>query len=77
MSHLAESKIFEGNIASFRFNPGATAETFDEILPDFQSKVTSPKVDRMIVDVQMTDAWGRSIQEIWLRTGEVAEAADI
>jgi hypothetical protein len=77
MSQFAESKIIDGKIAYFRFNKGAGPETFAEIFPDFQAKVNSPAVDRMIVDVQMGDAWGKDIQDTWLQTGKVADAAGI
>lgn len=77
MSGLTESKIMDGNIAYFRFNKGAGPQDFQEIFPDFQAKVNDPNVDRMIVDVQMDDAWGRDVQDIWLQTGEVAEKAGI
>lgn len=77
MSERTESKIMEGNIAYFRFNKGAGPEDFQQIFPDFQAKVNDPNVDRMIVDVQMDDAWGRDVQDIWLQTGEVADKAGI
>jgi uncharacterized protein YcnI len=77
MADMTESKIIDGNIAYFRFNKGATAEDFKTLFPDFQAKVQDPKVDKMIVDVQMDDAWGRSIQDIWLQTGQVADEAGI
>ncbi len=77
MADATESKIMDGNIAYFRFNKGATAEDFQKIFPDFQAKVQDPKVDKMIVDVQMDDAWGRDIQDIWLQTGKAADDAGI
>lgn len=77
MSDLTESKIIDGNIAYFRFNKGAGPEDFQKIFPDFQAKVQDPNVDKMIVDAQMDDAWGRDIQEIWLQTGAAADAAGI
>lgn len=77
MSQFAESKIIDGKIAYFRFNKGAGPETFQETFPDFQAKVNSPAVDRMIVDVQMDDAWDKSIQDTWLQTGKVAADAGI
>ncbi|MEX2444069.1 MAG: hypothetical protein WD492_10710 [Alkalispirochaeta sp.] len=46
MSDLAESKTFPGNVAHFRFNPGATAETFQEIFPEFQAKVSEPGIEK-------------------------------
>ncbi|NBB90361.1 MAG: hypothetical protein GVY23_04030 [Spirochaetes bacterium] len=77
MSDLTESKIMDGNIAYFKFNKGAGAEDFQQLFPDFQTKVQDPSVDKMIVDVQMDDAWNKSIQEIWLQTGKVADDAGI
>lgn len=77
MSELAESKTIDDNVAYFRFNSGATAETFQEIFPEFKAKVSDPKIDKMIVDVQMDDAWGKDIQSVWLQTGEVADQAGI
>lgn len=77
MSDLTESKIMDGSIAYFKFNKGAGAEDFQQLFPDFQAKVQDPKVDKMIVDVEMEDAWGKSIQDIWLQTGKVADDAGI
>ena len=77
MSDLTESKIMDGNIAYFKFNKGAGADDFQQLFPDFQAKVQDPSVDKMIVDVQMEDAWGKSIQDIWLQTGKVADDAGI
>lgn len=77
MSDLTDSKIIDGNIAYFLFKKGAGPQDFQEIFPDFQAKVQDPKVDRMIVDVQMDDAWGKDIQQVWLQTGDVADQAGI
>ncbi len=77
MSEHAESKIIDGNIAYFLFKKEAGPDTFTEIFPDFQQKVADPKIDRMIVDVQMDNAWGKSIQELWLQTGKTANDAGI
>ena len=77
MSDLTESKIMDGNIAYFKFNKGAGPEDFQRIFPDFKAKVEDPKVDKMIVDVQMDDAWGKDVQETWLQTGATADQAGI
>ena len=77
MSDLTESKIMDENIAYFKFNKGAGADDFQQLFPDFQAKVQDPSVDKMIVDVQMEDAWGKSIQDIWLQTGKVADDAGV
>ncbi len=77
MDQFAEIKELDGGVAYFKFLQGATGQTFQNIFTEFQNLVSKPNVTKMIVDVEMKDAWGKDIQEVWLQTGSAADAAGI
>lgn len=77
MSDRMEHRTIDTDIAYFRFLKGAGATDFYTMFPEFQALVERPEIDKMVIDIQMNDAWGGEIQDIWLQTGEFAEGAGI
>jgi len=72
-----ESRIIDTKVAYWKFKEKATPQTFQEAFAEFNKMVHRPEVTSLVVCVEMENAWGREIQDIWLKTGEVADLAGI
>lgn len=77
MEQQYESKIIDDHIAYWKFKIDATPTTFAEAFDEFNTMVRSPKISKLMVNVEMKNAWGRDIQEIWLKAGEIADTSGI
>jgi ABC-type transporter Mla subunit MlaD len=72
-----ESRVINGNVAYWRFLSGATAESFTAAFEEFNELVHRPEITRLVVSVGMKNPWAESIQDIWIKTGEIADQAGI
>ena len=77
VAHDYESRIIDNKIAYWKFKESSTPETFQKAFEEFNEMVHSPQVTRLVVCVEMKNAWGMDIQDIWLKTGEIADMAGI
>ncbi|MEM9327117.1 MAG: hypothetical protein AAGA85_15725 [Bacteroidota bacterium] len=68
-----ESKVIDQRIAYWKFKEEATGQTFASAFNEFLGMVGQPAITNLLVNVEMKNAWNRSIQDIWLKTGEVAD----
>ena len=68
-----ESKVIDQQIAYWKFKENASSETFTQAFNEFVNMVQQPSITNLLVNVEMKDAWNRSIQDIWLKTGEIAD----
>lgn len=66
------SKTIDGNIAYWKFLKNATAESFKDAFEEFLALVSMKHINRLIVAVEMNDAWEPKIKDLWIKTGEVA-----
>ncbi|MEP1096734.1 MAG: hypothetical protein ABJG78_16575 [Cyclobacteriaceae bacterium] len=72
-----ESKIVKNQIAYWKFLKGSTPETFMDAFEEFNTMITNPKISSLLVNVEMDNAWGREIQDIWIKTGDVLDQTNI
>lgn len=72
-----ESRIIEGQIAYWKFKSAASVQTFMDAFMEFQEMIAKPSINSLLVNVEMENAWGKEIQEIWLKTGDVLEEQNI
>jgi methyl-accepting chemotaxis protein len=72
-----ESAVINGNIAYWKFLPGATAQSFMDAFDEFNELVHRPEITRLVVAVEMKNPWEQSIQHLWIKTGEIADQVGI
>lgn len=72
-----ESKIVKNHIAYWKFLPGSTPETFIDAFKEFHVMITNPNISSLLVNVQMDNAWGQEIQDIWIKTGDALDQTSI
>jgi len=72
-----ESKIVKNQIAYWKFLKGSTLETFMDAFEQFHKMINDPNISLLLVNVEMDNAWGREIQEIWIKTGDVLDQTNI
>ncbi len=68
-----ESKVIQDKIAYWKFLKDATAETFMNAFVEFNSMITNPNINFLLVNVEMENAWGKEIQDLWIKTGNVLD----
>jgi len=64
------------NIGYFKFMEGAKANDFKDAFEDYVKMVTNPSVTRFVV-VMKTKRWDSQIEQVWLKTAEMAEQNNI
>jgi len=72
-----QSRVLDGHIACWEFFETADADSFKAAFDEFYELIHRDHIDALVVDVKMKDAWGKDIQELWLKTGELADEAGI
>jgi len=72
-----ESKIIGGKVAYWKFKENAVEKSFLQAFDEFQTMVEKNSITRLVVAVEMHDPWGKQIQDIWIKTGEIADKAGI
>ncbi len=68
-----ESKVINNSIAYWKFLKDASVETFMSAFTEFSVMITNPRITSLLVNVEMENAWGKDIQEIWIRTGDILD----
>lgn len=77
MANQYESKILFGNTTYWKFYRDSTPQTFMNAFEEFKSTVELPHINRLIVDVEMGNAWDKATQDLWIQTGKLADASGI
>ncbi|OLS23607.1 MAG: hypothetical protein HeimC3_08600 [Candidatus Heimdallarchaeota archaeon LC_3] len=82
---MSNSKSYESEIISngsksiayWKFKENSTPQTFQDAFVEFNESVHKPEVSRLVVNVEMKNAWNQEVQSLWLKTGELADEAGI
>ena len=72
-----DSRIVGEKVAYWKFKKGATAHSFMHAFEEFKRSVTKPNITSLVVSVEMDDPWGETIQDLWIKTGEIADYSGI
>ena len=82
MNTLCEPRRFScrtinGNTGYFHFLENASQEDFAAAFEDYLEIVTDVNVSRLMVAVDLNSDWNDSIENLWLKTAELAEQFEI
>jgi len=72
-----ESRIIGGKVAYWKFKSNANEKSFASAFEEFKKMVNKSRIKSLVVAVEMDDPWGKKIQDLWIKTGEIANDAGI
>ncbi len=65
--------VIDGNIGYFKFYEEARQEDYEAAFEDYMRIVGQPATTKLVVAVEAKNEWNPIIENLWIKTGEMAE----